>query len=127
MVANGIGSDDLEARSALLAALPSREEIYRDWLADRLDGAATLIAARQVAQRDAALWRKGTPRGGAAAQMYGGERPRHGERRLVGRREAVFEGRVRAEDENLFAALLARGIGRHRAFGFGMLLLLRAA
>lgn len=126
MAENGLAPDDLGARQALIAGLPGREEVYRDWLADRLGSAATLVSARQVAQRDAALWRKGVPRGGPAARMYQNERPHHGQRRLIGRREAVFEGRLRVEDDVLFTSLLARGVGRHRAFGFGMLLL-RAA
>ena len=37
--------------------------------------------------------------------------------------DARFVGTIRVADPNLFAATLARGIGRHRAFGFGMLLL----
>ena len=37
--------------------------------------------------------------------------------------DAVFRGRLRIEDDAGFTELLARGIGRHRAFGFGMLLL----
>jgi CRISPR system Cascade subunit CasE len=35
----------------------------------------------------------------------------------------VFSGLLQVEDAAAFTALLARGIGRHRAFGFGMLLL----
>ena len=41
----------------------------------------------------------------------------------MGRREAVFEGTLEVRDAALFQGLLARGVGRHRAFGFGMLLL----
>jgi len=36
-------------------------------------------------------------------------------------------GVLQVRDSAAFAALLARGIGRHRAFGFGMLLLKPAA
>jgi CRISPR system Cascade subunit CasE len=38
--------------------------------------------------------------------------------------DAVLRGRLQIEDGNGFARLVARGIGRHRAFGFGMLLLM---
>ena len=39
----------------------------------------------------------------------------------------VLKGHLRVLDPTAFAHLLARGVGRHRAFGFGMLLLSRAA
>ncbi|MDC6166469.1 type I-E CRISPR-associated protein Cas6/Cse3/CasE [Paucibacter sp. XJ19-41] len=44
-------------------------------------------------------------------------------RRAVGGPDAVLQGRLRVIDSRAFAHLLARGVGRHRAFGFGMLLL----
>ena len=40
--------------------------------------------------------------------------------------DATLKGRLRITDPTAFAHLLARGVGRHRAFGFGMLLLHRA-
>ena len=50
---------------------------------------------------------------------------------VVGRRpaqrvtgpDALFSGELTVHDPEGFAALIARGVGRHRAFGFGMLLL----
>ncbi|MFG1332515.1 type I-E CRISPR-associated protein Cas6/Cse3/CasE [Xanthobacter autotrophicus] len=36
---------------------------------------------------------------------------------------AVLVGTLTVRDAQAFAALLARGVGRHRAFGYGMLLL----
>ena len=39
--------------------------------------------------------------------------------------DAVLTGHLRVTDPAAFAHLLARGVGRHRAFGFGMLLLRR--
>ncbi len=41
--------------------------------------------------------------------------------------DATLTGRLRVTNSDAFAHLLARGVGRHRAFGFGMLLLQRAA
>jgi len=41
----------------------------------------------------------------------------------VERPDVAFEGTLEVTDANAFDALLRRGIGRHRAFGFGMLLL----
>ena len=40
--------------------------------------------------------------------------------------DALLKGHLRVRDSAAFAQLLARGVGRHRAFGFGMLLLSRA-
>lgn len=42
------------------------------------------------------------------------------------RPNAVLEGTLRVTDSDAFTSLLARGIGRHRAYGFGMLLVRRA-
>ncbi len=41
--------------------------------------------------------------------------------------DAVLRGHLRVTDPSAFAHLVARGVGRHRAFGFGMLLLSRAS
>jgi CRISPR system Cascade subunit CasE len=38
----------------------------------------------------------------------------------------VFNGVLEVTEPGTFASSLARGIGRHRAFGFGMLLLRQA-
>ena len=49
----------------------------------------------------------------------------HAERRkshIVRRPDVLFEGVLEVTDGELFEQSLARGIGRHRAFGFGMLL-----
>jgi CRISPR system Cascade subunit CasE len=43
--------------------------------------------------------------------------------RIVGGPDAILAGHLRVGDPEAFSALLARGVGRHRAFGFGMLLL----
>jgi CRISPR system Cascade subunit CasE len=119
---------DAEAlKREIVGTLPEREEIYRDWLAARMAGGAALLSARIVSLRDATLWRKGEPGASSgrltARRMYDGARRRHGPRTQIGRREAVFEGMLLVKDADAFAALLARGVGRHRAFGFGMLLL----
>jgi CRISPR system Cascade subunit CasE len=82
-----------------------REDVYTQWLTRELDrdGASTLNVAR-LAEFKRELMR------------------RHGSAR-VERPNAVLEGDLTVRDPATFCALLARGIGRHRAFGFGMLLL----
>lgn len=54
-----------------------------------------------------------------------GTHPQAGERgwRSMLRPEALFSGQLVVRHEQGFEELLSRGIGRHRAFGYGMLLL----
>jgi len=82
----------------------AREGIYLDWLAERLEGRATLDRS---ATRLSGFRRRRVARGGA-----GPEGP-----------EATFHGTFEIQDPAQFAAMLARGIGRHRAYGYGMVLL----
>jgi CRISPR system Cascade subunit CasE len=110
-------------RPAVLRETAAREVVYREWVEARVGAAATLEATRLTGLRDARLWRKGVPQTEPARTMHGRARASRDGRAVIGRREAVFEGTLRVADPALFAALLARGVGRHRAFGFGMLLL----
>jgi len=82
-----------------------RETVYMHWLERELrrDGASSLNTARLPEFRRELMRR------------HGGAR--------VERPNAVLEGDLTVRDPLAFRALLARGIGRHRAFGFGMLLL----
>lgn len=82
-----------------------REEVYTAWLRAQLsrDGACSLEDARLSTFQRESMHRRGGP---------GIERP-----------NAVMEGTLTVTDPTAFTALLARGVGRHRAFGFGMLLL----
>jgi CRISPR system Cascade subunit CasE len=82
----------------------SRETVYLDWLAERLAPVASLDRA---ASRLASFQRSVIRRDG---------------RRLEGP-DAVIHGTLTVEDPAGFAALLARGVGRHRAYGYGMVLL----
>jgi CRISPR system Cascade subunit CasE len=43
--------------------------------------------------------------------------------RLVGGPDAMLAGQLRVTNSQAFAQLLANGLGRHRAFGFGLLML----
>jgi len=94
----------------------TRELVYVDWLKRQLVGAAQLNTVSMTEFKLSAVVRRG-------ARQPEGERPR----RPVQGPDAVFSGLLQVEDATAFAALLARGIGRHRAFGFGMLLLKPAA
>lgn len=96
--------------------LPRRESVYRDWLAGRLgaSGGARLI---EDSVRLATFQRLRVARRRAADAS--GRRP------LASTEgpDAVLAAVLEITDGSAFAMLLRRGIGRHRAFGFGMLLL----
>jgi len=47
----------------------------------------------------------------------------HSRQHASGRPDVTMEGQLRVSDSGTFSRLLRRGVGRHRAFGFGMLLL----
>jgi CRISPR system Cascade subunit CasE len=89
----------------------SREEIYCSWLQRELarDGAAVMRSARMISFRRIRLSRSD-------------HRPSR-RLRVCERPDALMRGVLEIKDPVAFAALLRRGIGRHRAFGFGMLLL----
>lgn len=100
--------------SQATTAADSREALYADWLERQLSaqGAATIVQAGMEAFQLSRVIRRGTAK-------------RSGERRAsaVTGPDAVFKGMLRVRDGDAFNRLLQRGIGRHRAFGFGMLLL----
>lgn len=94
------------------AGAAARADAYRDWLADQFarDGSASLEQAEIVSLKRTKLFVR--DRSGAGP----------GRRALDGPDVGV-SGVLRVEDGAAFATLLARGVGRFRAFGFGMLLL----
>lgn len=91
----------------------TREAVYGEWLAQELarGDAAQIESVSLDAFRLTASLRKGN--------ATAGKRPAQ---RVAGP-DANFSGELTVRDPAGFAALLARGLGRHRAFGFGMLLL----
>jgi CRISPR system Cascade subunit CasE len=105
----------LAAREANSAApKPDAESVYRDWLATRLRaGGARLDAtsARMMWRKRARIVRRDASRVLAPHGAKGGGP------------DIGFCGALTIEDPAAFATLLAQGVGRHRAFGFGMLLL----
>lgn len=88
-----------------------REAAYAAWLSRELGrgGGADLLSASMRAFR---LVRPMRRKGRGAPPRTIGTRP-----------ETVLEGTLMVKDGAGFAALLERGVGRHRAFGYGMLLL----
>lgn len=100
-----------------------REAVYVQWLKDRLAAAGgeqceTWQGAAEILDARLASW-KITPVRRRAQADENGRRPGH----VVGGPDAVIQGRLRILDGEAFSHLVVRGVGRHRAFGFGMLLL----
>lgn len=90
-----------------------RAAVYREWLTRQLDGAAVLEAAQLEGFRLVRLLRR-SQRTVEQGRRFG--------RRLM-HPQALLRGELTVRDGVEFAALLARGVGRHRTFGYGMLLL----
>lgn len=102
-----------------------REAIYAQWLHEHLavregaprqpwQGAVELLDVQLSAFARGTVVRRTQPIAG---------QPRKG--RAIEGTDATLTGRLRVTDPAAFAHLLARGVGRHRAYGFGMLLLHR--
>jgi len=109
-------------RDAFLAAAEKapgsvldRGAVYVQWLRDLLarQGGAELVDARMTRYQQLGVTRK--------SQKGSADDVRHS--RLVSGPDAVLAGQLRVADPQAFAQLLAQGVGRHRAFGFGLLLL----
>ena len=90
--------------SAMATAERTREAVYRDWLAARIGSAATIDPAATTLQ---CFERSRVARLGCAP-----EGP-----------DATFHGELEIGDPEAFVRLLANGIGRHKAYGYGMLML----
>ena len=83
----------------------NREDVYRDWLSARLGQCgARLEEARLRSFQRVRVVRK--------LRARASEGP-----------DAVMQGTLEVVDPTKFAGLVARGVGRHRAYGYGMLLL----
>ena len=84
----------------------SREEVYREWLSDQFSrrGGARLESAEL----------RSFQRTRAVRKLHA----RHSEGP-----DAVMRGVLTITDADAFTTLLTQGIGRHRAYGYGMLLL----
>ncbi len=90
-----------------------RQTVYVDWLGQRLAHAVgvTLIDASLHAFRRVRVLRRGQRNEGRRKQQVS-ERP-----------DALLKGTLEVTDGVTFRELLTHGIGRHKGFGFGMLLL----
>ena len=90
---------------------PTREHVYQEWLAERLDTCgAHLLRARVIAMRRTQVRRRPII---------------HAERRArdIEGPDVLFCGDLSVIDGLHFGTGIVRGVGRHTAFGFGCLLL----
>src|SRR5574343_1810863 len=96
--------------------LGNRELAHRRWLARELarEGAAQLQSHRATAFSLSPI----------ARRAFAAE-PQHARRRTQGGLlpDLTVRGQLQGQDPHAFANLLARGLGRHRSFGYGCLLL----
>lgn len=100
----------LDAREkAAPGKAPRRENIYLEWIRGQLeaDGACRCLELKITALAHTRFLRRDARR----------------QARLVTRPDVTFAGRLAVGAPAVFRDRLARGVGRHRAFGFGMLLL----
>jgi CRISPR system Cascade subunit CasE len=92
----------------------NREDVYRKWLTrqfkgDTFKGGAACESARLACFRQIRIVR----------------RDKHRQPCALRRPDVTLEGILEVQDPERFQQLLRHGVGRHRAFGFGMLLIRR--
>lgn len=88
----------------------SREAVYRGWLQRQIGDAADVHRFELRDSRRAVAMRRG----------YRGQE--HRERHYMSLSTAVMRGSLLVRDERAFRAVMTRGLGRHRSFGLGMML-----
>lgn len=95
-------------------ALALRQGIYASWLAKQFasDNAADLESVRMESFALTRVLRKGAARDEGKRKSTQASGP-----------DVVFKGSLLIKNTQAFYDLLRRGLGRHRSFGFGMLLL----
>ena len=93
-----------ESPSGMTDAKHTRQDVYLDWLAERIGAAATLDRSKSHLAR---FRRTVVSRGN-----QGSEGP-----------DATIHGTLTVVDADAFSTLLLGGVGRHKAYGYGMLLL----
>jgi CRISPR system Cascade subunit CasE len=103
--------------AAKLAVTPGqaldKASVYAEWARNRLDQAGVDIESLRIDGLESSdVVRRGRDRANGSRPLA----------RIPGHAVTVA-GTLRIADADSFAALLARGLGRHRAFGYGMLLL----
>jgi CRISPR system Cascade subunit CasE len=114
--------DELDAFLARAWANPEadlrREDVYRDWLCRQFDergGAAVEDGSIRMTRFSIERMTRRTHDTGDATD--GGDRTVN----TLKRPDVTLTGTLEVTDADAFPALLRRGIGRHKSFGYGML------
>jgi CRISPR system Cascade subunit CasE len=94
-------------------AAPSRAEVYVDWFRRQWGDVVDVEHVELMGFGRRRLLRRAQPASDAGTRTA----------RVLERPFAEFRAVVTVAKEREFAQMLARGLGRHRAFGFGMVLL----
>lgn len=110
------GKHPARERDAFLAAIEGlpetagivRSDVYTSWFTERFKNIARVARSEISTMRQVRTRR--SPHGNGKHSMVDGY-------------EAIFKGELTIENPEEFMALLQRGVGRHAAFGYGMLLL----
>lgn len=100
----------LRALDRLGDQAPSRGEVYLNWFSAQWSRAVAFEQVELLGMQ-------------ARTRLLRRARNGHNRLRIVERPQALFAGNAEVQDGEAFHDLLARGIGRHRAFGFGMVLI----
>jgi CRISPR system Cascade subunit CasE len=89
-----------------------REEVYCKWAERRLERYSTIVDSIQMA-------------GFRLVKQIRPTQPLNGKRNFkrIIRPWVLLEGKLTIQDPRQFTFLLSHGVGRHRAFGYGMILL----
>lgn len=100
-------------RDAFLLSPPNsdRESVYHDWLRERLEGPVKISHIKMESFQIKDICRRG--------YLGNGKRPA-GPAKLP---TATFCGEMEVVDSRGFSEMIRRGIGRHKAFGYGAILL----
>lgn len=110
---SGIEKDVFLIRADATEGELRRDAVYCDWAREQIErgGAAKVTSIHLDGFRLIRQMRRphGTSRDRKRSQLV--------------RPQALFRGELTVADPEAFEGLLARGVGRHRSFGYGMLLL----
>lgn len=87
----------------------NREDVYREWLTN------------QFTRSDAATLQSVQLKRFSLERMFRRNHDQHRQATPIKRPAATMTGDLEVTNDGKFIAFLRRGIGRHRAFGFGML------
>lgn len=87
----------------------NREDVYRDWLTDQFERCGAAIPHSIQLKRF------------SLERMFRRDHEEHRQVTTIKRPAATMTGDLEVTNSTEFIDLLRRGIGRHRAFGFGML------